>query len=1250
MVGVVTRQTEVLSVMGEVYVKGLAGLRFRQGVTAGIVAATMLWGGTLAAQTPAEQGSGPQTPAVQTPAAIPPTGGVQAAGAVQAPAATVTAAVQGGTITGRVVAGTVGKAGGVPLPGVAITAMNSLTGKKYATTTDIDGKYEMTIPRNGRYVVRADLTGFAEASQEVVLSGVQAEAAKQGIRIVPGATDFGMQLASRAAAAEARPPVAGGARLGAQGGLQGLSLSADEDVTDATSGARNAGAALPTLGGLGDDAADSGMVNGEAGATNGLANFSEDQIQQRVQDAVAQARANGMLQGGGDPTNAIVGVLGGMLGGGGIGGGGRGGRGGRGGGGGGGGGFGSGGFRNFNPAQPHGSIFYQTTNGALNSAQWSADLQPQTKPSSYTNRYGVTFAESPYIPGLTKPNPQQFVFLNLTGQKNLNAFTPSPTRVPTALERMGNFSQSTQVVNGVATPVTIYDPATGLAVADNNLANATTPISPQAQALLSYYPAPNIATNAQGYNYETISNGGNNQVAINTRYVRTIGNKGGSPFGNFGGGGGGGRRGGGGAANLPASLRQNINVGYNYSHSATDNRNIFLPLGGTSATDGNALTAGYTASYGRFSEHATLTWNRLNSQTRNYFTNTANDPTATAGLTIPNESAGFTDPGFYNGLPSLNITNFAGLTNTTPSQLINQTISFSDFVAYRHKTHNFRVGFDVRRVHADSIGGNDPLGQFTFTGYATESPTDQAAGSAATSGSGFADFLLGLPQSTAIQAGLYKIYLKENVYDWYATDDFRVAANWTLNYGLRYEYFAPYTEKNNRLVNLDHNADFTAVDPVEPGQTGTYEGKYPSSLIEPDRAMYAPRFGFAWRPKFTSKVASSLLKNAVVRGGYGINYNTGQFATMAKSLSFQPPFAVTQTNDIPVASAGNPTPAATGCVTTTATTTANMTLANGFGCSTAETVQNDYSVNKNYRLGMVQAYNLNFQKTLPLQLVLNIGYSGSKGSNLDVVGSPNSTPDGVTTPGVAPFSYETSAAESRSNSLAASLQMRERKGIELGITYTYGHAIDNASAIGGAGATSVQNFQRLDLEESNSAFDVRQSATGNWLLELPFGPNRALFNKGGVLSHALDGFSLSGMFTFSTGSYFTPSYSGSQAEAASGNSFTLRPDRVVGEPLKGPGTIGEFFNTAAFTAPAGEYGTASRNSIEGPGVVSVNASLSRTIEFAGTRSLEMRVTASNVFNTVQYSGINTTENNQNFGEVSGAAAMRTLLVLARYRF
>jgi hypothetical protein len=81
-----------------------------------------------------------------------------------------------------------------------------------------------------------------------------------------------------------------------------------------------------------------------------------------------------------------------------------------------------------------------------------------------------------------------------------------------------------------------------------------------------------------------------------------------------------------------------------------------------------------------------------------------------------------------------------------------------------------------------------------------------------------------------------------------------------------------------------------------------------------------------------------------------------------------------------------------------------------------------------------------------------------------------------------------------------------------------------------------------------------------------------------------------------------------------------------------------------------QNGTASVDSIRGPGTVAVSASFSRTVTLKGTNSFEARVSASNVFNMVQYSGINTTENSANFGEVTSAAAMRSVQVQARYRF
>ena len=1195
---------------------------------------------------------------------------VQAAPVQAAPVATVTAPA--GTIRGTAMAGK------VPLPGVSITATNTLTGKKYATTTDVDGNFSMSIPKTGRYVVKAELAAFAAATSEVRITP---EAANQ-------TATFAMDLASRAAAAQA---TAGGtntvasiaAALGR--GTQTLNATGDSSLADASTGEGNSGVTQPTLGsfGGGDGAAaatESVTVSGAQGQTNGLAGFNEDEIRSRVEDAMNQARANG--QATGDQVNAVVSMIGGLMQGGGFGGGG--GRGGPGGGGGrGGGGGGGGNFRNFNPAQPHGAVFYNFGDNALNATQWTvtAPGAPHfvSNPSGFKNNYGVSLAGSPYIPGLFKADTRQFVFFNLTGQKNLNAFFQSG-RVPTVLERTGNFSASQQLVNGVLQPVTLFDPVTGQPIAGNNLANATSPISQAALKVLGYYPLANIATtDPTAYNYQTIANAGTNSVAINTRYTRSLGPAGQTPFGGRGGGGGG-QRGQRQNANTPPVLRQSINASYNYSHNAADQRNIFLPLGGATETDGNAVNLGYTISYGRLSNNASVNWNRSFAQTRNYFTNTPNNPSAGNGILVPNQSPGSALPNFYNGLPSISITNLnPGLSNTTPNESINQTIAFSDFVAYRHKKHNYRFGVDIRRVHADSLGGSNPLGQYSFTGYATESPADQVASSgAASSGAGLADFLLGLPTSTKIQAGLNKIYLRENQYDLYAQDDFRVLTNVTLNYGLRYEYFGPYSEKNNHLVNLDHDAAFTNVTPVFPNAKSAYQGQFNGGLVNPDNTLFAPRIGFAWSPK------SKYTKATVVRGGYGVNYNTGQYSSFARSLSFQPPFAQVQTNAISTVTVGKTTN--TGCNTTVAPytftnaagqvvtrpgTTANVTLVNGFaqatgangaivssttGCSTLEPIHNNFAVDKNYRLGLVQAYNLNIQRTIGSSVVVNLGYNGSKGSNLDVVASPNSTPAGNTLTGqAAPFTYDTSVAGSHQNQLIVSVQQRQRKGIALGLTYAYSHSIDNASSIGGTSATTVQNFNRLDLEEANSSFDQRHSLNGTYLLELPFGPNRAFLNKGGVLAKVFDNFSLSGNVNVASGTYFTPRYAGSTAEAVSGNDYTQRPNRVFTQPLKGAGKLNSFFNPAAFTAPTvingiTQFGTASRNSIEGPGQFSTSTALSRTVPLGDTRSFEARVTASNVFNTVQYSGINTTLNSPNYGQVTSAASPRNLTLTARYRF
>ncbi len=203
----------------------------------------------------------------------------------------------------------------------------------------------------------------------------------------------------------------------------------------------------------------------------------------------------------------------------------------------------------------------------------------------------------------------------------------------------------------------------------------------------------------------------------------------------------------------------------------------------------------------------------------------------------------------------------------------------------------------------------------------------------------------------------------------------------------------------------------------------------------------------------------------------------------------------------------------------------------------------------------------------------------------------------------------------------------------------------------------AQNPRDLLAEEGNSSFDVRHQVSGNWLYELPFGAKAKYLNSGNFFSRAVEGLSLSGIFNFASGTPLTPSYAASIAEVSRGTTGSLRPDRVADTPLTaGGGRLLHWFNTSAFDHPVVSasnpfgYGNASRNSIPGPGTVSVNASVSKTASLGDTRSLEFRATANNVFNTVQYSGVDTTIGSATYGQVTSVATMRRLTVYARFRF
>jgi hypothetical protein len=158
----------------------------------------------------------------------------------------------------------------------------------------------------------------------------------------------------------------------------------------------------------------------------------------------------------------------------------------------------------------------------------------------------------------------------------------------------------------------------------------------------------------------------------------------------------------------------------------------------------------------------------------------------------------------------------------------------------------------------------------------------------------------------------------------------------------------------------------------------------------------------------------------------------------------------------------------------------------------------------------------------------------------------------------------------------------------------------------------------------------------------------------------LEGFSISGTYQFSTGTWLSPSYQSSITSTGCGTGGVLRPDPKPGVSVTaGGGSLHQWFNPNAYEEPqppnpdpypCGLFGTAPRNSILGPGTVSNNMALSKTMQMGDTRSMEIRATINNVFNTVQYTGVGTTVNSPNFGEVTSVGTMRSFQFTARFRF
>jgi outer membrane receptor protein involved in Fe transport len=1121
-----------------------------------------------------------------------------------------------GQITGMV------KSGNIALPGVTVSAANSLTGKRFATSTDVEGSFKLNVSGKGRYVVRAEMTAFAPATQEIVINDQNRE----------GKADLSMVLLSRSereAQQQQGQQLAQAISGQGRSTMQQLSL-AGLNTGDSGSGGGTgsldasalAGAGLPNAGLAAEGSTESVAISGAQGRTEQNI-FDPGEMQDRIaemREQFQQGGAGNMMLNGGAGSLQILGGAGGF-GGGGFGGGGPmvfimggpagfagGGRGGRGG-------------RGFNVNKPHGSIFYNYGGSVLDAAPYSLSGQPSQKASYNQNRFGATIGGPLNIPHIYKGGDKTFLFANYTGSRSSNSYDQFST-VPTLAERAGDFSELLNSPN----PVQLFNPVTHTPLVNNQV----TSINPAAAQLLSFIPQPNLPGSVRNFHF--VSATPSNSDTAFVRFNHRFGNDPGGMFGLLG------PRAqqrrqqreqaqNGNKEKAKQHWSQSINGGFVYNNLRNTVLNPFPGLGGQQGVHNYNVNFGHSAVKGMLLNSLRFSYNRNNITGTNHFTGVSDIESQLGIQGVSQAPADF-------GLPVLNLAPLFTLQDLTPQFRTNQNYSSGDSMSLTHGKHSWTWGGDFRRQFVDVRNANNARGTFIFTGAATASPA--ALGNPAAQ-QPFADFLLGYTQQTSVQFGAADYQFRANTFDLFVQDNWRAGKNLTLNLGLRYEFATPMVENNGRLSNLDVAPDFSSVALVLPGGVGPITGKkFPDSLIHSDRNNFAPRVGIAWKPR----------NKTVVRAGYGINYNLAEYGILAPQLGFQPPFAITQTNR--------------------ATTPTSLTLQSGFPVpvnASPNHITNSYAVDPDYRLPYVQSWNLNIQQEVGTSVVVNAGYTGAKGTHLDIVRAPDQLLTGgprfllctattpISTPCVQPFLFESSQGSSILHAGSLRVRKRLRNGLSVGGTYTFSKSIDNASSIGGGASVVAQNDLDIAAERGLSSFDQRHRFTADYLYQLPFGKDKKWLTHESMAEKAFSGISWSGNVTAASGVPFSPRIFGSGADLNRGVTGAARPDLVAGQPiaLDHP-TIQQWFNTAAFTRPTGVFGDAGRNIIIGPGTLNFDMALSKTIQLREMQGLELRLGATNVFNHVHFASIDTTLGSPTFGQVIAAGAMRRTQLTARYRF
>ena len=843
--------------------------------------------------------------------------------------------------------------------------------------------------------------------------------------------------------------------------------------------------------------------------------------------------------------------------------------------------------------QFHGAVYEFLRNKVFDANDFFLNRAGKPRPAHVQNQFGGA-AGGPVLKN------KMFFFFNYEGSRN-RLGTTRLTNVPTANERIGDFSTAAAVANHIsggayATLVDRVGKCMGAGVAFPNNQIPTRCLDPVAVKILGLVPGPN-----------TVPASGALDISNFIRVPKIV-DDGNSYIGR---------------ADYNVSSANNVFVRY-----SSTRRSRFVPGAFGGIVDGTG-----TSAFGRLTmnaDSAAIGWTSVISPTlvndmhigwnRNYSVATQ-DPFGLnkASDFVPGAPTGAL---FDGGLPGI-VVNGRGGTPTLadgsglgrlgspdflPKSQITNQFEWIDSATISRGTHEFKFGIDAH-VPMRNIFLDVPSlrGTLTFDGQRT--------------GIGLADFLLGYPSAVAL-SNPDRVDQRIWMLSEFAQDSWKIWPKLTLSLGLRYDYATWPHDGANRMANLDPAT----------GQTFTpANSPVGDALIAPDRNNFAPRVGAVYQ----------LTPNTVVRSGYGRFYQVFDRNGSEDQLALNLPFLVN--NNV--------------SATSTSTTANNIILANGFNLSldpnlVDRTKVRVRAIDMHAQMPQLDQWNLGVQKLLPGNVVLTADYIGTKGTYLAALLNLNQqffTAQGAPT-GVIPFTalgpieFRSNVANSSYNGLEITAEKRYARGISFHAAYTYSHSIDNAAEqlFSGGSNSFMQNARDFTQQRGSSDFDVRHRLVFSYVFESPFGPGHTMFQSGPI-SHVLRGWRLSGLTALHTGRPFTVFNAANNSAVSNrgGLGNAVADCNGDAELSRDQRLVTKFFDTSKFSAPLAPrvLGNCRRNTVEGPNYSDVDFALARNFNYFGNeqRSLEFRWEVFNALNTPQFGLPVHDVGSSSFGQITSLA-------------